>query len=509
MGMQGDYSSQSLENLQFRRQFFLGPEFVKGFPAWTRKSVATTYCLTVHPDLEICQATDGNKSITLLGYILDPNNPLAGNSDVLDALIRKLDRCHDFWKYTSEFGGRWVLVVNDGQDTILFTDAAGLRSVYYSQSALLKKTFCASQPGLIAKTLSLSMDEEALGYITSRELDDGEVYWLPGDASMYGGIKALLPNHYLNLRSGQSHRFWPDADLKGISRQEAVAESSRLLSGLMMSARQRFGLALSLTAGWDSRVMLALSRDMARDLYCFTLAYPHTEQTRDVTIPAALLKKLGLKHFLLKYPQHVDTEFKTIYQANIDAANNSYCADAQAMYDHYPQSLVCITGDVAEIVKCYYRLEEQRRNDVSAHDLAGLCGIGTHPFLIKAFDRWLSAVDSRNVHLLDLFCWEQIAGRKQALIRAQFDIAHESFAPFSCRNLLLTILSVDEDYRRPPEQRILKELIERFWFEVLCVPINPPEKIRAKNLVIGTLKKLHLYQLVPESAKRLGKRVVK
>jgi hypothetical protein len=353
------------------------------------------------------------------------------------------------------------------------------------------------------------MDEEALGYIHSRELDDCEVYWLPGDASMYEEVKALLPNHYLNLRTGQSHRFWPDADLKGMSSQEAVAESSRLLRGLMVSARQRFGLALSLTAGWDSRVMLALSRDMARDLYCFTLAYPHTEHTRDVTIPAALLKKLGLKHSLLKYPEHVNAEFKTIYQANIDAANKSYCADAQAMYDHYPQSLACITGDVAEIVKCYYRLDEHRRNDVSARDLAELCGIGTHPFLMKAFDRWLSAADSRNFDLLDLFCWEQIAGRKQALIRAQFDIAHESFAPFSCRSLLTTMLSVDEDYRRPPEHKFLRELIERFWFEVLRLPINPPEKIRAKNLVIGTLKKLHLYQLVPESAKRLGKRVVK
>ncbi len=509
MGKQGDYSLQALKMLQFRRQFFLGPEFIKEFPAWTRGNVGAAYCLTVHPELEICQVTNENKSVTLLGYILDPNNPQASNSDVLGALIRKLDRCDDFWKFTGDFGGRWILIVDDGQETILFTDAAGLRSVYYAQSASLKETFCGSQPGLIAKTLNLSMDEEALEYIDSRELADSEVYWLPGDASMYRDIKALLPNHYLNLRTGQSHRFWPDADLKGMSRQEAVAECSRLLSGLMMSARQRFGLALSLTAGWDSRVMLALSRDMARDLYCFTLAYPDTEQTRDVTIPAELLKKLGLKHSLLKYPEHVETEFKAIYQANIDAANKSYCADAQAMYDHYPQGLVCITGDVAEIVKCYYRLAEHKSGNVSARDLAGLCGIGTHPFLTQAFDRWLSAVDTRNVHLLDLFCWEQIAGRKQALIRAQFDIAHESFAPFSCRSLLTTMLSVDEEYRRPPEHKFLRELIELFWLEVLRLPINPPEKIRAKNLVIGTLKKLHLYQLVPESAKRLGKRVVK
>jgi asparagine synthetase B (glutamine-hydrolysing) len=218
----------------------------------------------------------------------------------------------------------------------------------------LKQTLCASQPGLIAKTLNLAMDKEALGYINSREPYDYEVYWLPGDASMYEGIKALLPNHYVDLRTGQSQRFWPDADLKGMSRQEAVAESSRLLRGLMLSARRRFDLALSLTAGWDSRVNLALSRDLVRDLYCFTLTYPHTENTRDVTIPGVLLKRLGLQHSLIKYPEQVNAEYKSIYQRSIDAASTAYCADAQAMHECYPQNRVCITGDVAEIFKCYY-----------------------------------------------------------------------------------------------------------------------------------------------------------
>ena len=509
MGTQGDYSPQALGRLQFRRQFFLGPEFIKDFPAWIRIQVGAEHRLTVHPDLELYQATDKNKSITLLGFILDPNNPEAGNADIVEALIRKFDRCDDFWKYTGEFGGRWILIVNDGQDTILFQDAAGLRSLYYSQPSSLKQTYCASQSGLIAKTLNLTMDKEALGYINSREPYDYEVYWLPGDASMYADIKALLPNHYLNLRTGQSQRFWPDADVKGLSRQEAVAESSRLLHGLMLSARRRFNLALSLTAGWDSRVMLALSRDMIHDLYCFTLTYPHTENTRDVTIPAALLKKLGLKHSLIPYPKQVNAEYKHVYQTSIDAATTAYCADAQAMHDCYPNNRVCITGDVAEIFKCYYRLAKPKGTDVSADDLAQLCGIGIHPFLIEAFERWLSTAEPRNVHLLDLFCWEQIAGRKQALIRAQYDVAHESFSPFNCRSLLVTMLSVDEEYRRPPEYKILTELMKQVWPEVLSVPINPPEKIRMKNLLIPMLQKLRLYELVPDSAKSLGRRILK
>jgi hypothetical protein len=179
------------------------------------------------------------------------------------------------------------------------------------------------------------------------------------------------------------------------------------------------------------------------------------------------------------------------------------------MYDHYPRNRVCITGDVAEIVKCFYRLPKLKGGGVSAQDLADLCRIGNHPFLIKAFEKWLSGSDSHNVHLLDLFCWEQMAGRWQAMIRAQYDIVQESFAPFNCRSLLVTMLSVDEGCRRPPQHEFLKELIENFWKDVLSVPINPPEKMRAKTFAIGILKKLRIYQFVPEAIKRLGKRVLK
>ena len=191
------------------------------------------------------------------------------------------------------------------------------------------------------------------------------------------------------------------------------------------------------------------------------------------------------------------------------AVTTAYCADAQAMYDRYPENRVCITGDVAEIVKCHYRFPALKGDSVSAQELADLCKIGSHSFLIRAFEKWLSGSVKHNVHLLDLFCWEQVAGRWQALIRAQYDIAHESFSPFNCRDLLVTMLSVDEDCRRPPEHRILKELMENLWIEVLSVPINPPQRIGIRGFIAATLKRLGIYQFVPEFVKTLGKRVLK
>jgi hypothetical protein len=394
-------------------------------------------------------------------------------------------------------------VVNDGPRTILFHDAAGLRQVYYTQGARPGEWWCASQPGLIASALGLAMDPEAMAFMAARGGDAAEVYWMPGDTSMYAGVKLLLPNHYLDLATGTSHRYWPRAGPPAPACPDPVAQSAAIMRGLMESARRRYPLALPLTAGWDSRLMLALSKDVRRDLYCYTLTYPNLPaDARDVTVPARLLGKLGLSHEVLGNPPVVDPVFREIHRANTASAREAYCGDAQALHERFPPGRVCITGDVAEIVKCFYRLPA--RGGLSATDLSGLARMGEHPFALRAFEEWLAGAEPHQLHLLDLFCWEQMAGRWQALIRSEYDTVQECFAPLNCRRLLTLMLSVEEGRRGPPHHPFLRELIEHLWSDVLCVPVNPPERIRLRSVVGRVLRRLRLYDLVPARLKGGG-----
>jgi hypothetical protein len=120
--------------LLFRRQFILGPHFVEELASWKRINVGTTLCLTAHPDLNDCQIVQGNRSITLLGYILDPNVPAARDAEILESLMGKLAHGHlnDFFAHTFGFGGRWILIVSDGNGIRLFNDPMGLRQVFYT-----------------------------------------------------------------------------------------------------------------------------------------------------------------------------------------------------------------------------------------------------------------------------------------------------------------------------------------------------------------------------------------
>jgi hypothetical protein len=506
-------SAFDTERLSYRRQFYLGADYVDAAPTWARREIAGKYRLCAHPDLPVTHVETGGKSITLLGYILDPDDPAASDAKIVERLCSAFDESADVPPLTSRFGGRWVIIAHDGRQTLLFHDAAGLRQVYYSHVAARDGggVVCASQPGLIAEVLGLAPSPEALDYVRSRGDHDSEVYWMPGDTSPYGGVRALLPNHLLRLEDGAPSRYWPTGPIERVPYARGLDETARLLRGLMDSARRRYPLAIAMTAGWDSRLMLALSREAAKSVYFYTLTYPHSsDKTRDVYIPAKLLQKLGLKHHILRYPAVVDERFKRIARRNSSAVHGAYCADAQALREAYPAERLCVTGDVAEVVKRHYRLPQQTGHDVTATDLANVCEVSSHPFAIAAFEAWLSGVAGHeHINLLDLFCWEQMAGRWHAHIRAEYDVVQESFAPLNCRSLLVTMLAVDESYRAPPDFALFRGLIEILWKDLLLVPINPREKVRWRRALVDVLSRLHLYQLVPQGAKDLAKRVLR
>lgn len=497
--------------LLYRRQFFLGVDDLPGFPKWNRQEIAGKHRLCAHPDLPVTHSEMQGKSLTLLGYILDPDSPSANDRQIVEGLLGRFAKGSDLPSLTYRMGGRWVIIAHDGEKTVLFHDATGLRQIYYFRTGR-QETVCASQPGLIAETFKILPDPQAIEYIKSRGGSDSEVYWMPGDASQYQGVRAVLPNHRLDLNDGEVTRYWPnDGHLQSISLDQGVTQAIGLLRGLLESARRRYPLSIAMTAGWDSRLMLALAKDAKADLYCYTLTYPDlSERSRDIWVPAKLLKNINLAHHIIKYPELIDRSFKAIFKRNSSALHEAYCADAQALFDCYPSDRMCVTGDVAEIVKCYYRIAGGSRSKFSAAELASISKVGQHKFAINAFESWLSKITGdEQIGLLDLFCWEQTAGRWHAQIRAEYDIAQESFAPLNCRKLLETMLSVGEQYRVAPDNQLFRRIISALWSELLLVPINPREKIMWKWLFVDFLTRIHLYQLIPSSIKEVGKRLLK
>lgn len=478
-------TSLDTERLLYRSQFILGPYFIEKFKSWNKINISDVTHLTVHPDLHTYQVAGKKKSITLLGYILDPNNPQDGDSDIINKLFHEIfNDTANYFKQTYNFGGRWILIVDDGEEIRLFTDPAGVRQVVYTDKNYTKDFWCASQPGTIAEILNLKMDNDAVNFINSFKRKNDEYYW-PGDSSPYKEIKHLLPNHYLELKEGSYHRYWPDKAFNRISFDQAIEKCSHYLEGLMISASKRYNLILSLSSGWDSRLLLASCKKIKNKCsYLTEIKDGMTKNHPEVAIPNRLLSKWNLKHDILAFPAEIiNDDFKKMFYKNVPFAHHKWALKAEAYFNYYNFNNVDVVGTVSDIAKCFYYKKVSNNNKITSLELSKLLGVENDKFALSYLNKWIMGIgEIYNYNVLDLFYWEQRAGRWVATNALEFDVGRQDiFIPYNCRTLLIDMLSVNEKFRKPPNYKLLNKMISNLWPEVLSEPINPHKKVSILN----------------------------
>ena len=155
----------NLKQLTNASQFILGPQFIERLLSWQKMEINNAMYLTVHPYLTVYKTTYQNISVILLGYILDPDKPEARDEHIINDLLLTSSDADELILNTYRLGGRWILIIDDGEELRLLHDAAGLRQVYYSDVHRTKDLWCASQATLIAEILGLQMNNEAVGFI--------------------------------------------------------------------------------------------------------------------------------------------------------------------------------------------------------------------------------------------------------------------------------------------------------------------------------------------------------
>jgi hypothetical protein len=503
------------EKLLYRRQFVMGPKYADCFPSWTHVEIRRDILVTAHPELSVARVADGKRSVTLLGFILDPGNPEATNEDILEALLQKIrdDPSRPPFEHTSRLGGRWVLVIDDGSRVRLFHDAMGLREVHWTDRETTGTVWVASQPAPLTEFLPLKRDPRAESlYINSSEYKEWPEYVWPGDTSAFSGVRRLLPNHALDLLGGRVERYWPDRPLGRLSLKEGADRASRLMARLVSAAARRFPLALATTSGWDTRLVLSASRSIAGSLYFFTRN--RVENRADVTTAPRLVRRLGFEPHLISFPQEMSAEFGAIYRRNVTEAHAFWGRMAEGMYQSWPQGYVSVTGNAAEILRVRLRLGPGESADGPA--LARLMALPIrlqdrmekNPFVVEAWSRWLEGVgDLHGYELLDLFYWESYSGSFAATGQTEYDIVQEAFTPYDCRELLMTMLSVDERYRDHDRPELYVAMIRRLWPEVLREPVNQAYE-GPWTPVLRVLRSLGMNRLVPAGGRRLARRAI-
>ncbi len=465
--------------LLFRRQFILGGEPADGIGGWRRERVGGRIPLAAHPDLPVEQLREGELELTLLGFMIDPDAPERDNAGVLRSLAGQGSSQLAVAQATMRIGGRWILIGDNGRETFLFTDPCGLRQVCY-HSAENGDVWCASQPGLLSESLGLPGSEEAHGFMESIYFRTYREYWWPGSGTSVAGVRHLLPNHYLDLRSGRALRFWPWEPCQPRELAEACGRGAEVLRGMIAGAANRSPVALPLTAGVDSRLLLAASRDLRDRILYFTMLREHT-RPEDIEVPRKLAARLGLHHVVIDCREEADGQFGDLYARNVTTSHEAWRDMTAVLLREFPEDHVVLTGNCAEIMRRYYHqspvVVDAKDREVTPELLAALENAEENEYALAQHRAWLAGAETSVVgagyDLLDIYYWEQRMGRWQAMHQLERDLAHETLSPYNSRELFTTFLGVDVALRSEPVPESFTTLTRILWPDVLIEPFNP------------------------------------
>ncbi len=487
------------DNLIFRRQFLLLRELITEFPSW--KSVRFNhYHLYYHPDLEVNQKSDQRKCLIIIGDIYDFANFEKDNGTIVQDIFSEADSFGSLVNSIKKYVGCYVVLFHDDENDVAFTDTRGMKEVYYCTRK--NRVILGSQPHLVARFADpaiLPSNNSDLIEFYEKHLWDSR--WV-GDETYFDGIRHLIPNHYVNIKKHASFRYWPNAPIHPIQLKEAVAAGCEFLQGAVTAMVNRHPIMMAVTAGSDSRTLLAASRGSKNSIYYFVNDEKLGENHTDIVIPKKMFNHLHIPFHVHSVPEDVDEKFKKIYHMNTFLATGRLLPSIYNVYYKEHSDKRYMQG-IGEVGRTFYGKAPKR---LSGHLLAYLLGYPHCRYAIdqceKIKEELFPVARNNGINVMALFYWEQRLGNWAATRVSESSIAINKVDPFNSHILYELLLGVDERYKNylTPSSILFQEMIRAMWPELLQWPINPPTTLRgsiksvlAKWGIFGSLKKMKYY----------------
>lgn len=396
-----------------------------------------------------------------------------------------------------QYSGRYLIIYIDEKHSIILPDALALRELYYfcGKSTVV----CGSQPNLIAKLANIQIkgsSEDELVEFYNTHLKDGKWdysrLWI-GDDTIYSGIKHLLPNHYFDLNKLAATRFWPNRVIKTIPLNQAVDSCCKYLEGAIEAIVNRNDVMMAITAGMDSRTLLAASKKHQSKIYYFINNHGLGTSTIDTVVSKEICSNLGVKlHIHDNIPKAVDDNFEKIFLENTFFASRRILhVIYNVFYKHSDKINIIGIGEIGRT-----RFGKVPKN-LNGYRLAYKLGYKSDKYAVDKCSMILSDMyhvyKKYNVNVMTGFYWEQMLGNWGATGNSESDIAIEEVNPINSHYLYEIFLSVDPKFTKYNDNILFKELIRKMWPDLLRWPFNPPE-----NMIKKLVKSPMMYNLVKE-----------
>ncbi len=481
------------------KQFLFAKAEVKNpfFEHWNTKKIGE-YTLYSHANLSVALGKEqGDDRLLLLGNCYDYRYPDYSNQQIADHL-GSIDSWHELLKEYSETSGENVLLFTKGSQIFLANDACSQMEVFYNQDVSL----VASQPKLMERIVPL----EEVTDLIARKHFDSQVFKNKktniGIETQFIGINHLIGNHYLDFEQRSQKRFYPNQKLSRISVAESAEKTKKILTGYLKSIANRSKVALPVTAGIDSRVILTCALDAnIKNLEFFTIKFPWmTDTHNDLVISRMIAKRLNFQldiYDISTTKPPVVPEFDeslTLHNTQFDTST------IHVLKQFGDRNVTVVDGSIIGVTKNFFG----KLIRISGRNLARMAGYPNSEFAIRQFDRWLSKskeiFDKHGFHTLDMFFWEDRASNWMLTVKTKFLLVSNYYSIFNSRALFESMLMTKRKYRDAQDHKIFNYILENAQHDLTNIPINP--SIKKKIMLLG--KKTGLYFLYRNIMIKLG-----
>src|SRR5262249_8118487 len=301
-------------------------------------------------------------------------------------------------------------------------------------------------------------------------VDESSLYFL-FTATPHAGAERMLPNHILDLRTWEQIREWPTGPYERGTQDELVERIAISIERTIAAAAVNDELNQSMTAGGDTRVMLACSRPVLDRIHFFTVAQPDSVGRTDAIVSSQLAPRFGYDHRVLPLQRWTREDLRRFMIRTAALAGEKRGSQAGPTYALLGHARPYVSG-VHERTSLGWRPDDSRSMRLDGADLLSRYDTPPHPRLVAAADRWLAELPGLDpVDALTLLGTELRFGLwGGALPTAHPDAYTYTLYPFAHRSILDAELQMEFAMRRYGAYR--EDLIRSRWPELLERGIN-------------------------------------
>lgn len=218
------------------------------------------------------------------------------------------------------FAGKYIVIVRINDRLWLWGDASCTLAIYYSTDP--KFLSIAVTKPLVERQVTPLSDER--WDKLSDGVPSGQPY--PADSTAAKNIRVLLPNHLLDLQTMQARRQpWPHRPYQN-NAEEIIEDTFITAQNIFKEYSHHYDLVCPLTAGYDSRLNMAIGKTVNPKLPCFTFHHDgFSANTPDLLRPQQLCAQYRLSHKVIKDLQMPLEERKILQSlAGVDATDYAF-----------------------------------------------------------------------------------------------------------------------------------------------------------------------------------------